>query len=89
MLVVADSSPLIALIAIEQVQLLPQLFQDIVVPPEVSSELASYKRTEAVRAFIGSPPPWLQVRSPLDVRFQPVCHTGASDVRRAVVALRH
>jgi predicted nucleic acid-binding protein len=75
-IVVADSSPLIALNAIEQVQLLHQLFQQIVVPPEVSSELASYKRTEAVRAFIGTPPPWLQVRSPSSVAPIAALHAG-------------
>jgi predicted nucleic acid-binding protein len=36
MLVVADSSPLIVLIKIGQIVVLPKLFEQVVIPPEVS-----------------------------------------------------
>jgi predicted nucleic acid-binding protein len=39
MLVVADSSPLIVLIQIGQIDVLPALFGEVVIPPEVSAEL--------------------------------------------------
>jgi predicted nucleic acid-binding protein len=64
MIVVADSSPFVVLIAIGHVDALPALFKHIVIPPEVQTELASAKRPESVQAFIASPPPWLEVRKP-------------------------
>jgi predicted nucleic acid-binding protein len=49
MIVVADSSPLIALLRIVQIGILPPLFRELIVPPAVISELTSPKRTEEVR----------------------------------------
>jgi len=40
MLVVADTSPLIALVNIEHVDVLPKLFEQIVIPPDIIAELA-------------------------------------------------
>jgi predicted nucleic acid-binding protein len=51
MIVVADSSPLVVLVNIGQIDLLRALFQQILIPPDVAAELASAKRPEAVRAF--------------------------------------
>jgi predicted nucleic acid-binding protein len=64
MIIVADSSPFVVLIAIGQIDVLASLFEEILIPPQVESELASTKRPEMVRAFIGAPPPWLRVQAP-------------------------
>lgn len=64
MIIVADSSPFVVLIAIGHIDVLPALFGEIVIPPQVESELASQRRPEAVRTFIGAVPPWLRVQSP-------------------------
>ncbi len=53
MLVVADSSPLIVLVNIRQVDVLPKLFGQVVVPPEVTNALGSISagdRAEPCRA---------------------------------------
>jgi predicted nucleic acid-binding protein len=63
-IIVADSSPLIVLQAIDLIRLLPELFGEVVVPPEVLSELSAPARTEAVRRFSAAPPAWLKVRAP-------------------------
>ena len=64
MIIVADSSPFVLLVSIEQVEVLASLFKDVIIPPQVQAELSSPKRSEIVRAFIAAPPPWLRVVSP-------------------------
>ncbi len=76
MLVVADSSPLIVLINIGCIDILPRLFGKVIIPPEVSSELAQEKRPRPVRVFIASPPAWLIEQAPSSVEPIPMLHPG-------------
>ncbi len=66
MIVVADTSVFIALIQIDLIDILPQLLQQIVIPPAVAMELAAPNRSAPVRAFAANPPDWLSIRKPLD-----------------------
>ncbi|MBI5762555.1 MAG: DUF3368 domain-containing protein [Planctomycetes bacterium] len=63
MLVVADSSPINYLVEIEHVNILPQLFSRVVIPPEVVEELSRQGAPERVRSFIHNRPTWLESRS--------------------------
>jgi hypothetical protein len=63
MIVVADSSPFVVLVSIEHGDLFAAVFGEIIIPPQVRAELASPKRSDAVRAFIAAPPSWLHVVS--------------------------
>jgi predicted nucleic acid-binding protein len=56
MLIVADSSPLIVLVNIRQIDVLPKLFGRVVIPPAVASELVAPSRPQAVRDFIAARP---------------------------------
>lgn len=76
MIVVADSSPLVVLVSIGHVDVLPTLFGRVAVPPEVAAELAAPNRSEAVRAFIAMPPPWLDIRQPGSVEAISGLHAG-------------
>jgi predicted nucleic acid-binding protein len=60
-LVVADSSPLNYLVWIEQVEILPALFERIFVPEVVQNELRHSEAPESVRRWIAAPPSWLEV----------------------------
>jgi predicted nucleic acid-binding protein len=62
MLVIADTTPLRYLVVLGQVDLLPTLFGQIIIPPAVIGELQHPKAPAAVRAWIASPPPWLDMR---------------------------
>src|SRR5579863_2662522 len=64
MLVVADTSPFIALLKISHADILPKLYRLVVIPPQVAGELASPKRPPEVQAFIAKPPDWLSIRTP-------------------------
>ena len=64
MIVVADTSPLNYLILIQRIQILPQLFGQVLAPPAVARELAHERAPLPVRAWIAAPPSWFTIRSP-------------------------
>jgi len=76
MLVVADSSPLIVLIDIGHIAVLPVLFGEVIVPPEVVAELDQPRRPQAVRDFAASRPSWLFERAPVAIKPIPTLHAG-------------
>jgi predicted nucleic acid-binding protein len=78
MLVIADSSPLIALVNIGQINVLPTLFGDVTIPRLVADELAGARRPQLVRDFIASPPVWLYVRSPSVIESIPLLQPAES-----------
>jgi predicted nucleic acid-binding protein len=76
MLVVADSSPVIVLVTIDHIRILPALFREVAIPPQVVEELTRASRTAEVREFIAAPPPWLVERSPSYVETIETLHAG-------------
>ncbi|MGB7161454.1 MAG: DUF3368 domain-containing protein [Tepidisphaeraceae bacterium] len=78
MLVVADSSPLIVLISIGHVDVLPTLFDRVLIPPVVAAELRDSTRPIEVREFIAHPPTWLMERAPARIEPIPTLHAGES-----------
>ena len=76
MIVVADASPFVVLVAIGHVDVLPTLFREVLIPPAVASELASSKRPTEVRAFIATPPPWLRILAPSSTETIPGLDAG-------------
>jgi len=63
MLVVSNTSPICYLVIIGQIELLPRMFESILIPQTVRDELASPKAPTVVRQWISSPPPWLTLQS--------------------------
>jgi predicted nucleic acid-binding protein len=63
MLVVADTSPFIVLIATGDLNVLPRLFNELIVPPEVIAELGGPNRSAEIRDFAAALPAWIVVRS--------------------------
>ena len=61
-LVIADTGPLNYLILIGYIDLLPVLFERVVLPTTVQSELATSKAPPFVRNWIANLPAWLEVR---------------------------
>jgi len=64
MLVIADSSPLHYLVLIEHTDVLPSLFGRVIIPPVVAEELQRPRTPAPVRAWMASPPAWLEIRLP-------------------------
>jgi predicted nucleic acid-binding protein len=61
MIVVADASPLNYLVLIDQIGLLPTLYQQVLIPEAVLAELRRPRAPKSVGLWITSPPPWLEV----------------------------
>ncbi len=63
-LVVADTSPLFYLLAIGQVDLLPRLFERILIPDAVHREILHPTAPAALRNWAARPPDWLEITPP-------------------------
>ena len=64
MIVVSDTSPLNYLILTGYIDLLPELYGEVKVPPAVIEELTNPKAPERVRQWMGNLPGWIEVRAP-------------------------
>ncbi len=78
MIVVADSSPLIVLVNVGHIQILPALFREVGIPPQIAAELADAKRPQPVQDFIREQPGWLRVQAPASAELIPELHEGES-----------
>src|SRR6185437_15542920 len=63
MIVVADTSPINYLVLIGEIQLLPALFGQVLVPKAAFQELQHPKTPVQVRRWIAHSPAWLDVRT--------------------------
>jgi predicted nucleic acid-binding protein len=65
--VVSDTTPLNYLVLIEAVEILPDLFGNLIVPPAVLKEMQHPKAPAAVAEWAGNPPSWIEIRAPKSV----------------------
>ncbi|HEX8322697.1 MAG TPA: hypothetical protein VF595_02175 [Tepidisphaeraceae bacterium] len=83
MLVVADASPFVGLIKVGCIDILPDLFGSVVIPPEVHGELLKPTQAFEVQMFATAPPTWLIVRAATSVERIPDLDAG----ERAAISL--
>lgn len=62
MIIVSDTTPLHYLILIDEIDLLPQIFGEIVIPVTVLDELQADNTPEKVKSFFLQIPEWLSVK---------------------------
>jgi predicted nucleic acid-binding protein len=62
MIIVSNTSPINYLILIGHIDLLPQMFQQIIVPQAVYNELSDPKAPNLVQTWIATPPDWLKIQ---------------------------
>lgn len=67
MIVVSDTSPLCYLLLIEGIEILPQLFERVIIPQKVRDELLAPNAPKVVREWISQPPDWLEVQTLLEL----------------------
>lgn len=63
MLVISDASPINILIRVGFVDILPVLFQRILVPPAVAEEMRHPQTPQVVRDWLASCPAWFEVKA--------------------------
>jgi predicted nucleic acid-binding protein len=61
-LVIADTSPINYLLLIGYIEILPALFDRVIVPSAVWDELKHPKAPPIVRDFVAASPAWVEVR---------------------------
>ena len=84
-LVIADTAPIHYLILIEQIDLLPALFEGIFIPAVVQEELFDSQAPASVRKWIAHPPPWLQVLAGPAPQIEDPILTGLDRGERAAI----
>lgn len=62
MIVVSDTSPINYLVLIGQINLLPELFQQIIIPQAVQAELSDALAPLPIRTWIAVLPDWLKIQ---------------------------
>jgi len=87
MIIVADSSPLIVLVKIEQIGILPALFGKIIIPPAVARELSSARRPKAVNSLVATPPAWLEITQPKVLQSLPRLDAGETEAISLAIEL--
>ena len=60
-LIVADTGPINYLILIGEIDVLPILFDNVILPAAVQAELTDPDAPPSVRQWIANPPPWLDI----------------------------
>jgi predicted nucleic acid-binding protein len=86
-LVVADTGPLNYLILIEAVDLLPGLFEHILIPAAVYAELSHADAPALVRAFAAAKPGWLEVHPDPTPDIDDTADTTLDEGEQAAIAL--
>ena len=59
--IVSDTTPLNYLVLIEAIDVLPRLYERVLIPPAVRAELSASQAPEPVREWISSNLSWLEV----------------------------
>jgi predicted nucleic acid-binding protein len=86
-LVVADTGPVNCLVLIGAVDVLPKLFDEIVVPVAVRDELTHADAPVVVRAWIAQAPSWLEIRPNPNQDANDPEETALDEGERAAIAL--
>lgn len=72
MIVIADTSPINYLVLIDQINVLPKIYGEILIPQAVFDELLDSASPQKVREWLSTHPDWLRIS---DAVFSPDCLT--------------
>jgi predicted nucleic acid-binding protein len=86
-LVVADTGPINYLLLVDAIELLPKLFNKILVPAAVHRELAHSAAPLPVRAWIANVPDWLEIHPNPDYKSNDPAEIALDEGERAAIAL--
>ena len=86
-LIVADTGPINYLALIGSIDLLPILFEQVILPSAVQAELVNADAPLSVRSWIANSPAWLEVREPSGPQFEYGSVEGLDEGETAAIAL--
>lgn len=84
--VVADTSPLNYLVLLGVVDIVPRLYQRVIVPQQVLEELSDPGAPPEVAAWVAGPPDWLEIRSAPPVTDPAVAELDAGEAAAILLA---
>jgi uncharacterized protein len=87
-IIVSDTSPHSLLLRLGLECVLEQLFEAVLIPPRVMSELSHRKSPDEVRSFAVSPPAWVTIRAPAFPVVHPKLDPGESEAIALAVELK-
>lgn len=87
-LVIADTGPIHYLILIHHIEVLPQLFERVVLPSIVLPELSHPMAPEAVQLWVAQVPSWLEVLETPVAALYPGVHKGEAAAIALAAALQ-
>jgi predicted nucleic acid-binding protein len=88
-IVVADTGPLNYLILIGAIELLPRLFESVLIPETVRTELRHPGASPLVRIWADQPPAWMQVQAAPALAMTDPMLRALDDGEAAAIALAH
>jgi predicted nucleic acid-binding protein len=86
-LVIADTGPINYLVLIGNVDVLPVLFEKVILPSAVKAELADADAPASVRDWIADPPAWLEVYETPSDSFEQIYVEGLDEGEASAIAL--
>jgi predicted nucleic acid-binding protein len=86
-LIIADTGPINYLVLIGNIDLLPVLFETVILPSAVEAELSDPDAPPSVRSWITHPPAWLDVHETPSRRFDQASVEGLDEGETAAIAL--
>lgn len=87
--IISDASPLHYLVLLDVAELLPRLFEEVIVPPAVAWELSQASTPVLVRRWIAQSRGWLRVVSPTKSSFMQDLDAGESEAISLALELEH
>jgi predicted nucleic acid-binding protein len=85
MKVISNTSPLCYLILIDEINVLQILFNEIIIPEAVYSELIDLGAPDVVRKWIMQLPKWIKVEQVTEVKFDPILNRLHIGEREAIL----
>ena len=86
-LIIADTGPINYLVLIGNIDLLPILFENVILPSAVRAELADPDAPPSVRNWIANPPLWLSIHEAPGRQFDRGSVEGLDEGETAAIAL--
>ena len=87
-LVIADTGPVNYLILIGLIDLLPRMFEIVIVPTAVQTELSNLLAPPLVRSWIADPPAWLKIVPAPTLTLSTRLHNGEAAAIALAAALK-
>ena len=87
MIVIADTSPINYLVLIDAVDILPRIFDRVLIPKAVLTELQQTQTPEKVRAWRAHLPAWMEINSIRSTATQGLMNLGMGEREAILLAL--